>query len=84
MLENCVITIEDETLTIKVNLAGEPRPSKNRCADRRTLVVGTTNGTLRLCDSNGNYRPECLNLSVWRKPAPGELERLEREARFKA
>jgi len=82
VIENLEVRIDGDILTLRVDLRVLGRMSKNPNPRRRTIVLASSGGTLRLCGPDGQFRDECLNMSVWRSPKPGEKEAFEREDRL--
>jgi len=64
-MRNLEMTIDGENfLNIRIDLSDPGEPSKNERTDNMT--ISTSGGALRLIGADGQYRPERLNLSLYR------------------
>ena len=64
-MRNLEMTIsDDEILTIQVNLRDPGVPSKNPRTNNQ--VLGTSGGALPLVNSDGTFRAEKINCSIYR------------------
>jgi len=67
-MKNLAISIEGSELTIKIDLTQEHGLSKSY----RSTIIATSGGNLRLCDGDGRYREERINLTVSKKAPDDE------------
>jgi hypothetical protein len=66
-MENLILKVKDNTLTITIDLSVPGRPSNSG----RSTVIACSGGNIPLITPDGEYRVERLNLTV-SKPIPQE------------
>jgi hypothetical protein len=67
-MKNLQLSIENEELVIRINLLEEHGLS----GSQRSTIIASSGGNLRLCNPDGSYREERINLTVSKKAPLGE------------